>query len=55
MKMETQTETSQGVIAEHNLTANINPSKKRKLRILYISLGVSILLVVVGLFLLLMR
>ena len=53
--METNTETSQGVIAENNLTTTFNPTKKRNLRILYISLGVSILLVVVGLFLHLMQ
>ena len=55
MKMETYTETPQGVIAEHNLTTSINPTTKRNLRILYISLGVSIVLVVVGLVLLLMQ
>ena len=55
MKMETHTETSQGVIAENNLTTIFNPLKKRNLRILYISLGVSILFVAVGLVLLLMQ
>jgi hypothetical protein len=55
MKMETYTETPQGVIAEHNLTTSFNPTKKRNLRILYISLGISILLVAVGLVLLLMQ
>ena len=54
MKMETYTETPQGVIAEHNVTTNVNPAKKRNLRILYISLGIGIVLVVVGLVLLLM-
>jgi hypothetical protein len=43
MKMETYTETPQGVIAEHNLTTSFNPMKKRNLGILYISLDVSIL------------
>jgi hypothetical protein len=55
MKMETYPETPQGVIAEHNLTTSFNPMKKRDLDILYISLDVSILLVVVGLFLHLMQ
>ena len=55
LKMETYTETPQGVIAEHNLTISFNPMKKRNLDILYISLDVSILLVVVGLFLHLMQ
>ena len=53
--METYTETPQGVIGEHNLTTSFSPTKKRNLRILYISLGISILLGVVGLVLLLMQ
>jgi hypothetical protein len=52
--METYTETPHGVIVEHNVTTNVNPAKKRKLRILYVSLGIGILLVVVSLVLLLM-
>ena len=53
--METHTETSQVVIAENDLTTTFNPTKKRNRRILYISLGVSILFVAVGLVLLLMQ
>ncbi len=52
--MKTFTEIPQGVIAEHNSTRIINHMKERNLRILYISLGVSIVLVMVGLVLLLM-
>jgi flagellar basal body-associated protein FliL len=55
MKMETYTETPQGVIAEDNFTNDVSPAKKRKLRILYISLGVGIVIVVAGIVLLLMR
>jgi hypothetical protein len=53
--MKTYAEPLQGVIAEHKLTSNVNHTKERNLRILYISLGVSIVLVVVGLVLLLMQ
>jgi hypothetical protein len=54
--MRTYAEARQGVIAEHKkLTSNVNHMKERNLRILYISLGVSIVLVVAGLVLLLMQ
>ena len=53
MKMETYTETPQGVIVDPKLTAYVNPRKERNLRILYISLGVGIVIVVAGIVLLL--
>ena len=53
--MKTYTETPQGVVVEHNLVPNVNQKKGRNLRILYISLGVGIVLVIAGLVLLLIR
>ena len=55
MKMDTYTETPLGVIAEDRSMTNVNPAKKWNLRILYISLGVGIVIVVMGMVLLLMR
>jgi hypothetical protein len=53
--MKTYAGPLQGVVAEQRLTSNVNHMKERNLRILYISLGVSIVLVVAGLVLLLMQ
>jgi|GEM_PF-1953973 hypothetical protein len=53
--MKTYIETPQGVITESNLTSGVNHRRARNLRILYICLGVSVALLVLGIVLLLMR
>ena len=52
--MKTYTEPQQEVIAEHTLRLDVNHTRERNLRFLYIWLGIGIVLLATGLFSLIM-